>query len=64
MNPNFVAKKEIKILVKAADFRDVLYVTETFFKLSNKLKYTYTNKHSRNFDVFDALVAQACTGPS
>ena len=29
-----------------------------------KMKYTYTNKHSRNFDVFDALAAWACTGPS
>ena len=29
-----------------------------------KLKYTYTNKHSRNFDVFDTLVAWACAGPS
>ena len=32
VNQNFLAKKENKNSGAAADFRDVLYVTETLFK--------------------------------
>ena len=45
MNPNFVAKKEIKILVKLQTL-EMSYMLQTLFKLSNNLKDTYTKEHS------------------